>query len=310
NLKGKKTHLHSTRLVLEVLQSSINRNFCSHKEFQSSIQVCILGAYTPLGRSTSFLLKQNPLFSVLKIHGEQNVKNLAVDLNFIDTRCKVQPYEGIKEIPRAIRSADIVVILGKDELPEDASLVDRVTDEGKRIYDIARECITYAPRAILLVCAKPVSVTTEIVERVFKESYWYHPGRIVGSAALAQVKANTLLGRFQDLNPRHCNVPLVGGPDVDLAVPLFNGYVRCNLLEACRHLVTTVRFSRGGIVDNCGIPHMSKLELELLEKVALEIQRRERMAKGFIESIEDGKSQPFNMREMEKKAKIDQKAKL
>lgn len=59
--------------------------------------------------------------------------------------------------------------------------------EGKRVYNIAAQCTTYAPRAVLLVCVPPVSVTTPLVAEAFKKTNFYHPGRIIGSAALAQV---------------------------------------------------------------------------------------------------------------------------
>ncbi|KAJ8959597.1 hypothetical protein NQ318_021782 [Aromia moschata] len=290
----------------KILQSCTNRNLSSDKAFQKSVQVCILGAHTPLGRSTSFLLKQNPLLSVLRVQGEQSVKNLGVDLSFIDTRCKVQTYEGILEVSKAVRkkvweitllsvnagkhspipaadsdglishprlqqklgsgegeeihpipkpflqcgneyhlmnkyhreltdsahtitlgkefqwSADIVVILGTDDARDKGTMVDRIMCEGKRIHDITKVCTVSAPRSVILVCVKPVSFSTVLVEEVFKGTHWYHPGRIIGSSALAQVKANTLLGRYQDLDPRICNVPIIGGPDIDLAVPLFS----------------------------------------------------------------------------------------
>lgn len=59
--------------------------------------------------------------------------------------------------------------------------------QGKRLYNIAVQCTVYAPRAILVVAVPPVSVTTPLVSEVFKKTNFYHPGRIVGSAAFAQV---------------------------------------------------------------------------------------------------------------------------
>lgn len=70
---------------------------------------------------------------------------------------------------------------------EDTSIADRILKEGKRLCDITKECTNYAPRSIILVAVPPVSVTTVLVEEVFKQTHWYHPGRIVGSAAFAQV---------------------------------------------------------------------------------------------------------------------------
>lgn len=83
--------------------------------------------------------------------------------------------------------ADVVLMLGKQNLKEDTSIADRILEEGQRVYDLTNECVNYAPRSIIVVNVPPVSVTTPLVAGVFKCSHWYHPGRIVGSAALAQV---------------------------------------------------------------------------------------------------------------------------
>ncbi|KAJ8929990.1 hypothetical protein NQ314_017266 [Rhamnusium bicolor] len=353
-------------IISEAFQSYSKRKISSSTEFQKSIQVCVLGAHTSLGRATSFLLKQNPLISVLKVQGEPSVKNLAIDLNQIDTKCHVQGFDGIINVSKALR-----------KLKEETSVVDRVMAEGKRVYDLAKECTIYAPRSIIIVSAPPVSVLTPLVEGVFKGTNWYHPGRIIGSAAIAQIKANTLMGRDQDLDPKICNVPIIGGPDIDLAVPLFSraspidiidrsarrllarfrgvkeinfpeiisrpnyvenydmseafalnnmittiglgicgdekayycAYVRANLVNACRHLVTTVQFSRGGIVHNFGLPQLTKLELKMFEKATLDIGKREQMAQEFLEIAESGKPTvpPFKLKDLEIKKMLQQK---
>ncbi|KAJ8959595.1 hypothetical protein NQ318_021780 [Aromia moschata] len=75
------------------------------------------------------------------------------------------------------------------------------------------------------------------------------------------------------------------------------------------HLVTTVKFSRGGVVHNCGLPQLTRLELMLLEKAALEIKKREIMAKQYIHYVEDPKCRPplFKVKETEEKNILQQK---
>lgn len=87
---------------------------------------------------------------------------------------------------KLFQSADVVLMLTNKMLPEDTTLANRVLEEGKRVYDLANECVNFAPRSIIVVNVPPVSVTTPLVAGVFKDSHWYHPGRIVGSAAIAQ----------------------------------------------------------------------------------------------------------------------------
>ncbi|CAH1116326.1 unnamed protein product [Phaedon cochleariae] len=377
-ITSRKFQVRKTMNLQNIIRKNIpyhNRNLSAAESFQKSIQVCILGCHTPLGRTTSLLMKQNPIISNLRMQGEQIVHNIAADLSHIDTKCTVQPFEGNSEVSRAVRSADIILFLPNDKLREDTPLVDRVLTEGRRIYEFTKECTIHAPRSVIVVAISPVSVSTPLVAHAFKQSHWYHPGRIIGSAAIAQVKVNSLVGRYQDLNPFICQVPIIGGPDIDLAVPLFsrakpveitdkaaeklmanfrgvkeddfpkissrkdftenctlseafalnnmittiglgicgeqqahyNAFVRSNTISTCQHLLTTVQFSRGGVVHNHGVPQLTKLELKMFEKAVLEIKEREEMAKEMIDFIE-GKYDvpPFKSKDMEKKKILQQ----
>ncbi|XP_023023288.1 malate dehydrogenase, mitochondrial [Leptinotarsa decemlineata] len=359
-----------------ILKQYTQKNLSSSKEsFQKSVQVCILGGHTFLGKMTSLVMKQNPIISCLRIQGDRIVSNIAADLNHIDTKCTVQSFEGTSELPKAIRSADIVLLLGVGNVKEDTCLPDRVMAEGRRVYDLAKECSITAPRSIIVVAVPPVSVTTPLVASVFKKTHWYHPGRILGSAAIAQIKANTLVGRYQDLNPFICKVPIIGGPDIDLAVPLFsrakpveltdkaahilmakfrgveidefpkktgrhnfvencphveayalnnmitaialgicgdkeafyNALIRTNSVETCQHLVTTLQFSRGGVVHNHGVPQLTKLELRVFEKALLEMKEREQIAAEMLDYIE-GKCDvpPFKIKDLNIKKTLQQ----
>nr|CAI5820795.1 unnamed protein product [Callosobruchus analis] len=73
-----------------------------------------------------------------------------------------------------------------------------------------------------------------------------------------------------------------------------------NIPPFYRHLVTTLQFSRGGVVHNYGLPQLTKLELDLLEKAALQIKDREQIAKDFIDYVEIGRDDPppFKAREI------------
>ncbi|CAH1972040.1 unnamed protein product [Acanthoscelides obtectus] len=77
--------------------------YSSKKSFQKAVQVCVLGGHTPLGRFTSFLLKQNPVLSLLRIQGEKGVDEMGMELNSIDTKCKVKTFEGNEGVPNSMK---------------------------------------------------------------------------------------------------------------------------------------------------------------------------------------------------------------
>ncbi|XP_048519677.1 malate dehydrogenase, mitochondrial isoform X2 [Dendroctonus ponderosae] len=316
-------------------RSDFSSQLCTKPDFQKSVQVCVLGANTRLGTFTSFLAKQNPLISTLHLQGCFPIENMGNDLNFFDTRCRVRTYCGLEQsVSKAVKSADIVVILPTEGSKPDTPLGERVMKEGKRVSNIAAQCTVYAPRAVLVVCVPPVSVTTPLVAEVFKKTNFYHPGRIVGSAALAQVtdrKHSTMekiehfpgksgsmaiTARFRGVKEEDFPKKL-GNPNYIEDCPLAESYalnqlistiasgicgdphafanvfVRCGAVDISKYLVSTVRFSRGGVVHNFGVPPLSKLELELVERSALQIKEREQMALDYLKYIEaqTGKSE-------------------
>ncbi|XP_030749819.1 malate dehydrogenase, mitochondrial-like [Sitophilus oryzae] len=175
----------------QVLKSFYNNNLvsslCTQPEYQKSVQVSILGAGSRLGTYTSFLLKQNPLISALHLQGCLGVENIGNDLSHMDTSCAVHSYCGMDSgVEKAVKSADVVLILPTENLSADTPIGERIMKEGSRLHKVAVRCTLFAPRAILVVCVPPVSVTTPLVTEVFKKSNFYHPGRIIGSTAFAQ----------------------------------------------------------------------------------------------------------------------------
>lgn len=77
--------------------------------------------------------------------------------------------------------------MGLDKCPLDTDVETLMRQEAGRVFELAVACTKYAPKSIIVVNAPPVSATTALVGLAFKETHWYHPGRIIGSASLHQV---------------------------------------------------------------------------------------------------------------------------
>lgn len=70
---------------------------------RKSVRVGVLGAHTPTGEATAFLLKQNPIVSQIYLHGTPEVMGIAADLRHIDTRSEVKAYHGDEGVAPAVR---------------------------------------------------------------------------------------------------------------------------------------------------------------------------------------------------------------
>ncbi|GJQ82248.1 hypothetical protein Trydic_g19448 [Trypoxylus dichotomus] len=77
---------------------------------------------------------------------------------------------------------------------------------------------------------------------------------------------------------------LLGDPSADMC-----GFIRSNVLRTCKHLATTLRMGPGGVYHNFGIPLLSPLELQLMERATLILDERERQAISMLESVDERK---------------------
>ncbi|RZC41755.1 malate dehydrogenase, mitochondrial [Asbolus verrucosus] len=207
---------------------------CRHvstKPTKRFVQVCVIGADTPGGQMTALLLKQNPAISALHLQGTSRVESMGVDLSHFDTRCKVESYYDMDSVAKSVKCADIVLMMGLNTSENKMTLAKRVMAEGPRVVKLAESCAKYAPKAIIVVAVSPVSVMLPIVAEVYRKTDWYHPGRLLGSVAITQIKANAMAGQYQNLDPQMVHVPIVGGPDLDCAIPLFSQTVPAGMSQ-------------------------------------------------------------------------------
>ncbi|KAK5641786.1 hypothetical protein RI129_010333 [Pyrocoelia pectoralis] len=189
---------------------------------QKGVRVAVLGADTATGELLSFLLKQNPIVSQIYLYGDIVVEGIAEDLRHMDTRGEVAAFYGPNGVNKAIRCADIVLLIGKDKTPLNATAEDRLRNEMDNLVMYTKACTKYAPRSLIGVCVRPISCSLPIVSDIFRGTHWYHPGRIIGCATLMQVRINAYVGHYYGLDPVSVHVPFIGGPDTDNVVPLFS----------------------------------------------------------------------------------------
>nr|XP_022916280.1 malate dehydrogenase, mitochondrial-like [Onthophagus taurus] len=188
---------------------------------QKAVSVSVLGVDNPSGEYLSFLLKQNPLVSHLYLVGEK-APGIAADLDSMDTRTMICGYTD-HDVEKAVKKSEIVILMGLEkQRDQEATPEAQFHREYERVIRLARICTMYASKSIIYVCVNPVSYMVPLVSAIYKKTHWYHPGRIIGSVAVHQVKLNSLLADYYKLDPAGINVPVCGGPDLDCLVPIFS----------------------------------------------------------------------------------------
>jgi len=193
----------------------------SEKYEQKGVRVAVLGASSVTGQTLALLLKQNPLITHIFLYDKDKVKGIAADLKHLDTRSDVTGFAEPTPV-QAVRNAEIIVLLGIDKFSKDVSLKDRMVAEGKNVMKLAACCATFAPKSILIDTVYPVSMTLPLISEIYRAQHWYHPGKVIASVANLQMRINTFLAKHLHLDPTSIHVPLLGGPEEDIIIPLFS----------------------------------------------------------------------------------------
>jgi malate dehydrogenase len=90
------------------------------------------------------------------------------------------------------------------------------------VRDLAAAVARVSPEAHLLIISNPVNSTVPIVSEVMKKAGVYDPRRIFGVTTLDVVRAARFLGGIAGVEPKECNVPVVGGHSGATIVPLLS----------------------------------------------------------------------------------------
>ncbi|KAF5291390.1 hypothetical protein FQR65_LT01700 [Abscondita terminalis] len=176
--------------------ASLNPSSISNDFHQKAVRVAVLGADTLTGEMVAYLLKQNPIVSQIYLYGDSGVFGISADLRHFDTRCEVKGYSGRSGLGKSLRRADIVILVGSDKCSINADPETRLRSELDTLVTYTNACAKYAPKSLIAVCTR----------------------------------INSLIGAFQELDPKCVHVPIIGGPDTDNVVPLLSRALPASVL--------------------------------------------------------------------------------
>lgn len=129
----------------------------------------LIGAATPIGRTTSLLLKQNPHIDELRLYDEkEDACGVALDLSHIDTNTKVLAFAGRKVLPEALMDAHIIVVCdGKQKTQPDEPISQLFEENAPIIQDMAIYAAEFNPEAVFCIAAPPLDALVPIASEVF-----------------------------------------------------------------------------------------------------------------------------------------------
>lgn len=179
-----------------------------------------------MGQCLSLLLKQSPLIDALNLYDVQITHPLAMELNHIDTKCKVVSYCG-KDMCKSVTGSKIVVVVAAAPNTEVMSFDKMFPLNAPIVKGIVEIVAKHAPKAFLAFSTNPLNSIIPMAAEILKQHGVYNPNTLFGITTADTVRANTMVAHIHELEPECVTVPVVGGNCELTMVPVLSKATPC-----------------------------------------------------------------------------------
>jgi malate dehydrogenase len=200
--------------------------FQASREFASKApkdrKVAVLGAAGGIGQPLSLLMKMNPAVTQLSLYDVANVKGVAADISHINSRAKVEGFEGDAELEAALKGCDLVIIPAGVPRKPGMTRDDLFKINAGIVKGLVEACGRACPGAVLNIISNPVNSTVPIAAEALKRMGVYDKRKLLGVTTLDVVRAKTFYAEKLGLDVSTVDVPVVGGHAGITILPLFS----------------------------------------------------------------------------------------
>ncbi|KAG7188593.1 hypothetical protein KM043_008223 [Ampulex compressa] len=171
---------------------------------------------------------------------------IALELNHIDTKCKVSTCSPSEEcLRRALQDAKVVLIVAGKAFEKKPSQQELLEVNADVLSDLLSDVIKFSPRALVAIAMNPINSLIPLATEMYKRAGIYEYNRLFGVTALDCVRANTFAAEVIGIEPEFVTVPVIGGSCPKTRIPIFSQARPYNKLsqEESNRLTYAVRMS-------------------------------------------------------------------
>ncbi|CAH1119185.1 unnamed protein product [Phaedon cochleariae] len=208
-------------------QASTNRNVRSYSSNSSHMKVTVIGAAGKIGQPLCLMLKQSPLIDELSVHDITPTNGFALELNHIDTNCKVTSFTGKDNLYSALKNSRVVVVLAAAHESDLMTYEKMWGPNAQIVQEIVTQVAKNCPKALLAIGTNPINSLVPMASEVLKKAGTYNSNTVFGITALDSVRANTFVAQVQGLEPECVVVPVIGGHTEETIIPVLSKAKPC-----------------------------------------------------------------------------------
>ncbi|KAK1121937.1 hypothetical protein K0M31_009787 [Melipona bicolor] len=194
-----------------------------HPFSSKSMKVAILGAASKTGSSLALFLKQSSLIDEVAIFDSKCVYGLALDLNYIDTRCKVSTCNCPEtSLEHTLDEAKVVMVVADETSKEKSNEHGVLKSNADVLSDLLPSVIKFSPQAMVAVVMNPINSLIPLALEMYKKAGIYEHNRLFGVINRYSLRANTFAAERIGIEPECTMVPIIGGGCCKTCIPLFS----------------------------------------------------------------------------------------
>lgn len=186
-------------------------------------QVTILGAANEIGQTVSLLLRAQPSITKLIIHDTLDLTpGVLMDVAHIPAEASVIGYTGEETLDRALKSSDLVIATGGMIRKPGISKKSWLEANTCFIKNIAPKIAKCLPMPFVGIGTDPVNSMVPMAAEIMRNYGNFDGKKLFGITVIDTLRAQCLYAAENNLFPRECYVPVIGGHSEKTIVPLLS----------------------------------------------------------------------------------------
>lgn len=189
--------------------------------FVRNYKVTIVGGASEIGQTVSLMLRAQPSITKLNVHDNlMQTPGVILDLSHIPAEAALQGFTGEDTLERALKDSDIVLATGGvTRVPGTSKKLSLATNTNF-IKMFSSKIAKITPFPFIGILTEPINVLVPMAAELMRNHGEYDPKKLFGIAAIDHLRAQSLYALENNLNPRNCIVPVIGGRSGKTAIPL------------------------------------------------------------------------------------------
>lgn len=186
------------------------------------VQISVIGAASNIGSNLALLLKQNLKVKHLKLYDEdERVNGIGLELAHVPGGPTIGTYDGDK-LGAAIEQSNIVVMVSRTPRKPGNTREQMMTSNAHPVQKLCKAIVTANPEAFFALSTNPVNCMIPFASAMLNKYGCYNPFRVFGITHIDTARTRAFTGNALQVNPRHINVPVIGGHSDETIIPLFS----------------------------------------------------------------------------------------